>query len=302
MTVMIAAPPSSSAGAAEKFTVIFTTPPNYASRLSNLFTQKGHKPIWCPTITTDITPCAVISLTRHLSPPSISLLSAIAFPSRTAISAASAAITVLQKPILPPSGDGDEGFVLAALGRDAAMIDRDFVSQFSSDEDRVRVIVPSIATPTGLVESLGSGRGRRILCPVPSVVELTEPPVVPRFLRDLEIAGWVPIRVDAYETRWVGPTCAEAMVAAVDDVDAVVFTSTAEVEGLLKGLREMGWDWTAVKRRRPQLVTAAHGPVTEAGAERLGVRIDVVNDKFGSFEGVVEALDTRMRDSAIDEL
>lgn len=79
-----------------------------------------------------------------------------------------------------------------------------------------------------------------------------------------------------------------------DDLDAIVFTSTAEVEGLLKSLSEFyGLDWAMVRRRWPELVVAAHGPVTAAGAERLGVSVDVVSSRFDSFDGVVDALDFR---------
>lgn len=71
--------------------------------------------------------------------------------------------------------------------------------------------------------------------------------MVPDFLRKLASNGWVAVRVDAYETRWAGRDCAGEVVAmAVEGIrvlDAVVFTSTAEVEGLLKGLGEHGLDW-----------------------------------------------------------
>lgn len=129
------------------------------------------------------------------------------------------------------------------------------------------------------------------------MVGLEEPPVVPNFLQELEVSGWVPIRVDAYETRWVGSRSAEGMIrkSKVGGVDAVVFTSSGEVEGLLKSLRSLGWDWGMVRRRWPSLVVAAHGPVTAAGAEKLGVDVDVVSSKFSSFEGVVNAIDSRLR-------
>lgn len=73
-------------------------------------------------------------------------------------------------------------------------------------------------------------------------------------------------------------------------LDAIVFTSTAEVEGLLKSLKEFGLDWRMVKKRCPGLIVACHGPVTADGAERLGVRVDLVSGKFDSFEGVVNSL------------
>ncbi|XVF89228.1 hypothetical protein PTKIN_Ptkin19aG0113300 [Pterospermum kingtungense] len=278
-----------------KPTVLFTTPPNYAARLSTLLTRKGHAPLWCPTIATHPTPQ---SLCPHLSPHSLSLLSAIAFPSRASITSFSLAARFLPKPLLPSHGPT---FILAALGKDSELIDTLFVSQFCSNSQRVQVLVPPTATPNSLALSLGEGYGRRVLCPVPKVVGLDEPPVVPGFLKDLESGGWVPVRVDAYETTWVGPGCAEVVVRKGEerggdaDVDAVVFTSSGEVEGFLKSLKEFGWDWWMVRRRWPRLVVAAHGPVTAAGAERLGVDVDVVSSNFASFQGIVDALDARLR-------
>lgn len=113
--------------------------------------------------------------------------------------------------------------------------------------------------------------------------------MIPGFLLALRSGGWVPVRVPAYETRWAGPRCGEALWRE-EAVDAVVFTSSAEVEGLVKSLREMGVGWGQVRERWPGVVVAAHGPVTAAGAERWGVVVDVVSRRFGSFEGVVEAL------------
>jgi len=48
----------------------------------------------------------------------------------------------------------------------------------------------------------GEAEGARVLCPVPAVKDLTEPPVVPRFLAALEAAGAVPTRLDAYVTTY----------------------------------------------------------------------------------------------------
>ena len=136
-----------------------------------------------------------------------------------------------------------------------------------------------------------------MLCPVPLVVGLEEPPVVPAFLQELRDFGWAPARVEAYETRWAGPRCAEGIVKGSEDegIDAVVFTSSAEVEGLLKSLREFGLNFEEVRRRCPGLVVAAHGPVTAAGAERLGVKVDVVSSKFGSFDGIIDVLNASLQ-------
>uniref|UniRef100_A0A7N0RFC6 Tetrapyrrole biosynthesis uroporphyrinogen III synthase domain-containing protein n=1 Tax=Kalanchoe fedtschenkoi TaxID=63787 RepID=A0A7N0RFC6_KALFE len=283
--------------------VAFTTPSNYAERLSSILTLKGFNPLWLPTITTHSTPHTKSSLKPYLRPPPnsapnhpppINDFAVLAFTSRAGISAFRDAVEELdRRPLLPDGGE----FVIAALGYDSVLLDDAFVDRVCENVGRVRIAVPEVATPSGLVAELGLGRGRKVLCPVPLVVGMEEPPVVPGFLNELEKSGWVAVRVDAYETRWAGAESGRRLVAVEENVDAVVFTSTGEVEGLLKSLKEMGWDWGMVRRKWPQLVVAAHGPVTAAGAERLGVDVDLVSSRFGTFEGVVDALHLRLSGS-----
>ncbi|KAK4757574.1 hypothetical protein SAY87_018875 [Trapa incisa] len=268
-------------------TVAFTTPNNYAARLSSLLSLRGHKPLWCPTLLVNPTPQ---TLAPHISPPpSLEAFAAVAFTSRAGIVSFSDAVDGIEGPLL--SSDGED-FLIAAIGKDAELLGEEFLLKICSDLDRIKIIVPPVPTPTGLVEALGPGLGRKVLCPVPLVIGVEEPPVVPTFLRELEASGWVAVKAGAYETRWAGPECAEAIVGE-EVLDGMIFTSTAEVEGLLKGLKELGWDWEMVRGRWPELLVAAHGPVTAAGAERLGVGVDVVGSRFDSFQGVVDALDLR---------
>lgn len=281
-------------------TVAFTTPPNYAGRLSHLLAANGLNPLSSPTLLVEPTPRTISALKSYLPPPHSldAVFSAVAFTSRTGIAAFSAAIADLECPLLSPSGDRE--FTIAALGKDSELLCDEFLTKFCENSDRIRVLVPLVATPSGLVRSLGDGRGQRVLCPVPVVVDLEEPPVVPNFLRELESSRWIPVRVGAYETRWAGRECAKEVAERIEkrDLAAIVFTSTAEVEGLLKSLRELGLDWKEVKARCPELVVAAHGPVTADGAARLRVEVDLVGDKFDSFNGVVNALCLRLLGSA----
>ncbi|KAI4335599.1 hypothetical protein L6164_014233 [Bauhinia variegata] len=277
----------------DKPTIAFTTPPNYAGRLSHVLTLNGYNPLWCPTLIVEPTPHTISLLKPYLSPQNLDQFSAIAFTSRTAIKAFSDAANDLTEPPLSPSGDI---FTIAALGKDSELLDDDFISKLCDNLKRIRVIVPPKATPSGLIASLGVGGGRRVLCPVPLVVGLDEPPVVPNFLRELHASGWVPVRVNAYETRWCGPDCAEEIVKIAEDghLHVVVFTSSAEVEGLLKSLKEFGLNFDSLRKRSPEMIVAAHGPVTAAGAERLGVKVDVVSSKFDSFDGVVDAINVTL--------
>ncbi|KVH92133.1 uncharacterized protein LOC112515167 [Cynara cardunculus var. scolymus] len=277
--------------------IAFTTPENYAGRLSHRIHLKGWTPLWCPTIAVEPTTQTKSSLLHYLSPPNplLDQFSALAFTSRSGISAFSDALLELNSPPLSPSG---EPFTISALGKDADLIDNSFIGRICDNSRRIKLLVPEIATPAGLARALGLGRGRKVLCPVPLVVGLEEPRVVPDFLRDLVSKGWVAVRVNAYETRWMGAVCAAALLRKDGSpaVDAIVFTSTGEVEGMLKSLRVMGLDWETVRRENPAMVVAAHGPVTAAGAESLGVGVDVVSSRFSSFDGVVDALALLMDD------
>uniref|UniRef100_A0A1D1XZ74 Uroporphyrinogen-III synthase n=1 Tax=Anthurium amnicola TaxID=1678845 RepID=A0A1D1XZ74_9ARAE len=272
--------------------IAFTTPPAYAGRLAHLLELRGATPLPVPAVIVEPTPCTLAALARYASRGALDPFSALAFTSRTGISALALALALSDAGGRPPLADSGELFTVCALGKDAELLDEGgFLPKLCRNPRRVRVLVPEVASPAGMVDSLGEGAGRRVLCPVPAVVGLAEPPVIPELLRSLEARGWVALGVPAYETRWAGPRCAEALVGWDGvAIDAVVFTSSAEVEGLLKGLECAGWAWGSVRERWPGMLVAAHGPVTADGAERLGVTVDVVGSKFSSFDGVLEAL------------
>ncbi|KAH7689308.1 HemD-like protein [Dioscorea alata] len=278
--------------------IAFTTPTSYAPRLSGLLEIAGAECFAMPTVAVGPTPRTLAAISPFFLPGALDPFTALAFTSRAGISAAAAALSSLPD-ATPPLSDLGDLLTVAALGRDAELLhDNGLLSKLCRNPSRIRVVVPEIASPSGLVEALGDGIGRRVLCPVPDVVDLEEPPVVPDFIRDLESRNWVAIRVPAYETRWAGPRCVEALVRLDGKLDAIVFTSSAEVEGLLKGLEEFGWEWGRVRTRWPEMVVAAHGPVTARGAERLGITVDVVNSKFSSFDGILEALASRCSDES----
>lgn len=202
----------------------------------------------------------------------------------------------------------------------------------------------------------GRKRARAVvLCPVPKVSHgLVEPPVVPRFLAGLTEIGVEAVRVEAYATvpglwspeasssissgsdeqrqRRAAGEAAAAELAALErgDVDAVVFSSTAEAQGLALQLywaageggerddgqtkeqrRQQGelrraaaflralLERSSEKRRAalflPPVLLAAHGPTTAAGvAEVLGLSSHpgeiLVSKDWSSFAGVTEAL------------
>lgn len=118
---------------------------------------------------------------------------------------------------------------------------------------------------------------------------------------------------------------AELSLLSSGEIDAVVFSSTAEAQGLamaaggvetLVGMIRRGNEARRERGRRrgsrggsggeegegdgeeslDDIVLAAHGPYTAAGAsDVLGVRIEVVPEDFSSFAGVVGALEEEFR-------
>ncbi|KAJ3669424.1 hypothetical protein LUZ60_011374 [Juncus effusus] len=268
--------------------IAFTSPSNYSIRLSRLLELHGATPLPIPTISVGPTPS---TLRPALS--SLDSFSALAFTSRTGISSFSLALSSSPPPPLSASG---HAFIVAALGTDAELLQEGepcLLEKLCANSSRIRLLVPDTATPCGMIECLGNGGGRKILCPVPVVVGLTEPPVIPCFLAGLEGAGWIPVSVASYKTRWAGPECVSSLVELKDELDAIVFTSSAEVEGFLKGLDAVGWSWENMKGRWPELLVAAHGPVTAKGVESFGLNVDVVSRNCSSFAGVLDALSSQ---------
>ncbi|KAJ7546837.1 hypothetical protein O6H91_08G056400 [Diphasiastrum complanatum] len=281
----------------EGLVVGFTTPAHYAASLRDGLEMVGARPLWCPTIVVESTletqaevgasiwgsdsstsaAAGISALDRHKG---------VAFTSRAGIRAFAEALKGRGNPL----GDAGGAFLLGALGKDAELLHELGLLRSNS---RARVVVPTVASPDALIEAFGEGKGQSLLCPVPLVIGLEEPPVVPNFLQGLRSKGWNAVRVNAYVTKWLGEQCAEPLfnsskcLDGFRNVDALIFTSTAELEGLVKSLRALGQDMSFLRR---QCVLAAHGPVTAKGAARLGVEVDVVGEQFQSFQGIIDAL------------
>lgn len=249
-----------------------TAPKSYGEFLVEWLEHAEAIPVWAPTI----------SIHRHEQTrqavrgaiAQIHSVAGIIFTSRNGIKAVAEALPaeILSLP---------QPFLLGALGRDAQLLN---TLGSLCHAPGIQRVIPHEATPKALVTALGEGYGRSLLCPVPRVVGLTEPDVVPDFLRDLQLAGWHPIRVDAYETTWMGDRCAERFCSGLD---AWIVTSTAEVEGLIKSFNAMNLDRS---QWLENVVVAAHGPVTAKGAEQLEMCVQVMSHDSSSFGGVIESL------------
>ena len=173
----------------------------------------------------------------------------------------------------------------------------------------VRVAAYSTAPPADARRSEGGGGGGAgSPSPTPSATE-----------------GSPSSSSSSLSTPAVAPSAAaELSLLSAGEIDAVVFSSTAEAQGLamaaggveaLLGMMARGNEARREKRKRgladgsgnsdkglgdldddDDIVLAAHGPYTAAGASAvLGVPVPVVPEDFSSFAGVVGALEEEFR-------
>ena len=219
---------------------------------------------------------------------------------------------------------------IAAMGRDAKLLPSLGPLFHHPSVEIVTALSP--ATPSAMIGLLGPGDSRMMAAIVPRFEGLAEPPVVHDMIRELRENGWLPLRVNGYVTRAVVPpgealqrlvsgksgTSSETEDEGSDRMDrrgaqkgvfdresgnllrahAIVFSSRAEAEGLLKACALAGIDsspLTSRERRDDEawrdVVVAAHGPVTARGLEELGVRVDLVSEDCSTLQGVVSALE-----------
>ncbi|PNW72272.1 hypothetical protein CHLRE_16g675000v5 [Chlamydomonas reinhardtii] len=275
--------------------IIVTAPRQYSQKLSSKLINAGARPLVVPGVAiTELEGAELEQMRGYLrallaDPHPASSLSHIAFTSKNGIFAlldqlaavaggVEAACGWLRRSGLRLCALGADGEVLVGLGLEVH-------------------VSPPEASTLGLVRELerrGEAAGARVLCPVPRVTGgLVEPPVVPRFLKALEDAGAVPVRLDAYLTRLgCRPDGCGLERAALQGghVHAVVFSSTAEAQGLLQLMGGAEAFGAAVAAHGVTL--AAHGPYTAAGAAAvLGLPVPVVSKNFSTFDGVVAALE-----------
>ena len=250
--------------------ILFTTPRNYAAKLSRLLVLRGALPVWMPTI--------VIESMQdyHEFDQAIKNLSDynwIAFTSRNGIEAFFDRLEALSL---------DRGVLkntkLCALGNDAKAL----------QEKGVTVnLVPPVATTRGIVEELEKRdvKSGRILLPVPEVVGMEEPRVIPDLVGWLSGIGMEVHRVPAYTTsRNSEGLSAEAQMLLDGIIDMIAFTSAAEIESLLLLLGEK-------RDVLQQTLIACYGPVTAGGATERGVPPTIVSKDFSALEGFIEAME-----------
>lgn len=267
-----------------------TAPRQYAERLGARLFEAGARPIWIPsiqitTLSEDTRKVQMANVLSDLSP-----FDHILFTSKNGIQAvldaldttsSDSAVNSAVKQLVECNAE------IWALG-----VDSELLLEYGVDSVRT----PTKASTQGLVADLKRLDllvGRTVLCPVPALIPpLKEPSVVPEFLRALREAGAKEVvRMEAYETKLgcASEDCwAEKGMLEAGEISAIVFTSTAEADALV---RLIGRQCISDAVNKGTLM-AAHGPQTAAGVSKaLDLPIDCINKNFSSFAGLVQSLE-----------
>lgn len=250
--------------------ILVTAPRNYATRLSEQIINFGGLPLLMPTVET----CLLENYTElDTALMRIDEFDWIAFTSRNGIDAFFHRMNF--------------------LGLSNSMLTNSRFCAIGKDSERLlyllgRVdLIPAESSPEGIVKELSKTpdiHEKTVLVPVPEVVGLPEPDVVPNFISSLKTLGMKVTRVATYTTKGLDKSIYEVELSLIRQgmLDAIAFSSTAEVESFLQMVNS--------KSDYEPCVVACFGPYTAANAEKLGVNVSIVSEDYSSFEGFAEAI------------
>ena len=166
---------------------------------------------------------------------------------------------------------------LCALGKDAEKL-----FQFGLKAD----LIPEESSPQGIVNELSKANiaQQKILVPVPKVVGISEPNIIPNFVKNLEKIGLQVTCVPAYLTQPLQENLYEVELDLIRQkkVEMIAFSSTGEVESFIKMFHS--------KTEYEHCAVACFGPYTAANAKKLGIRVSVVAQDYSSFAGFAYAI------------
>lgn len=271
--------------------VALTAPAAYAARLAPYLISRSARPIWLPTIsTTALTSSSAIDQ-LHSALLSLPTFRVLAFTSRTGMTELFSHLVALNENSESRAADllRTAPILIAALGADASAA-RDTLGVTAD-------IVPLTPSPKGLAAFMAADpdlAGAPVLCPVPLVTGMREPPVVPDFLNDLRARGFNVTAVPVYETR---PVAREHVKWELDallggKLDALAFSSAGEAYALAGILSDAEKKMLLSRLEEGEIIVVAHGPYTAQGVEdALGVGDVKVSEDFSTFEGMVRVLE-----------
>lgn len=249
-------------------TILVTAPSNYAYRFANVIEEAGGKAILFPTIQTIINPNtkAIDSIWKQAE--SIDWL---VLPSRKAMDA-------FFDRIDSTSLNSISKLRFCAIGND--------INYLKEKYNTIAAIEPKESGPNGIVEELGKQaniQGQNIVVIAPLVIGVEEPNVIPNFIRDLKSLKANVTKAEGYITQLSDSLnyLNEIELLKNGKIDIIAFTSTAEIEALIK--------LTSLELIDKQIV-ACFGPYTGNNAKEFGLDPEYIGQKYSSFEDFVSGI------------
>lgn len=249
-------------------TILVTAPSNYAFHFANVIEEAGGKAILFPTIQTIINPNtkAIDSIWKQAE--SIDWL---VLPSRKAMDA-------FFDRIDSTSLNSISKLRFCAIGND--------INYLKEKYNTIAAIEPKESGPNGIVEELGKQaniQGQNIVVIAPLVIGVEEPNVIPNFIQNLKSLKANVTKAEGYITQLSDSLdyLNEIELLKNGKIDIIAFTSTAEIEALIK--------LTSLELIDKQIV-ACFGPYTGNNAKEFGLNPEYIGQKYSSFEDFVSGI------------
>jgi|GEM_PF-403029 len=250
--------------------VLITAPSNYAERLSQLIKEAGGIPVVLPAVETTINPntSSIDSLLTNLNS-----FQWIVLPSRKA---ADAFFEGVQRNDI--AHDMLSKINFCAIGNDINYL----LDKYNTEV----AFTPSESGPNGIVQvldKLPGIQGKNLGLVAPQVIGVSEPNVIPNFIQNLKELGINVHKTEGYVTKIANPDTYQHQLDQLKNgqIDIIAFTSTAEIEALLKLSSS-----TTINRCQ----IACFGPYTGNNAKKLGINPAYVGKDYHSFSSFVNEL------------
>lgn len=256
-------------------TILVTAPSNYALRFANIIEEAGGKAVLLPSVETIINPNThdVDSIWQHSKN-----IDWVILPSRKAMDAffyKSNRDTIFSNNI--------SELKFCAIGND--------IHYLKEKYNIIAAIEPIESGPNGIVDALRklpNIQGKNIVIVAPLVIGLTEPNVIPNFIRNLKGLKANVTKAEGYITQLSDSLnfLSEIELLKNGKIDIIAFTSTAEIEALIK--------LTSTELIDKQTVVC-FGPYTGNNAKKLGLHPEYIGKKYSSFEDFVSGISDYLR-------
>lgn len=262
--------------------IMFTTPRQYAGKLSSCVVEAGGRPVWMPSARyLPLPETGVLSAQLDVALLELHSFDIIGFASRYAVHGFWERLTTLYGGETGAYRVISEARVKFAAVPALGMLLRDKLSAF---KDR---IIPAYDDAQDLAEVLAStSSGAAVLCLAPVFEDFEEPKALEHMLNKLTYRGLDVTRAPAYQIR-AGDELQykqELQLLRDREIDVLGLTSALEVQGLYHML---GDSWEALPEG---LSVVGNGRETAAAAAALGLDVLLLGSKNLSGEEMVCAL------------